>query len=205
MKPDGIRIIGLTGGIASGKSTVARFFEMRGVPVIDADRLARLAVEPGTPGLARVTARFGGGMLTAEGALDRKKVADLIFSDPEARRSLESIIHPEIKRLAEEALFSLAARGHRLAVYMAPLLIEAGATDRVDEVWVVTVRPEVQLQRLMCRDGITREEAERIIASQMPLAEKAAHGRIVIDNSGTPEETTALLERVWNEELEGSL
>ena len=205
MKPDGIRIIGLTGGIASGKSTVARFFEMRGVPVIDADRLARLAVEPGTPGLARVTARFGGGMLTAEGALDRKKVADLIFSDPEARRSLESIIHPEIKRLAEEALLSLAARGHRLAVYMAPLLIEAGATDRVDEVWVVTVRPEVQLQRLMCRDGITREEAERIIASQMPLAEKAAHGRIVIDNSGTPEETTALLERVWNEELEGSL
>lgn len=205
MKPDGIRIIGLTGGIASGKSTVARFFEMRGVPVIDADRLARLAVEPGTPGLARVTARFGGGMLTAEGALDRKKVADLIFSDPEARRSLESIIHPEIKRLAEEALFNLAARGHRLAVYMAPLLIEAGATDRVDEVWVVTVRPEVQLQRLMCRDGITREEAERIIASQMPLAEKAAHGRIVIDNSGTPEETTALLERVWNEELEGSL
>ena len=205
MKPDGIRIIGLTGGIASGKSTVARFFEMRGVPVIDADRLARLAVEPGTPGLARLTARFGGGMLTAEGALDRKKVADLIFSDPEARRSLESIIHPEIKRLAEEALFNLAARGHRLAVYMAPLLIEAGATDRVDEVWVVTVRPEVQLQRLMCRDGITREEAERIIASQMPLAEKAAHGRIVIDNSGTPEETTALLERVWNEELEGSL
>ena len=116
---------------------------------------------------------------------------------------MEGILHPEIKRLAEERIAGAAAAGHRVIFYMAPLLIEAGVTDRVDEVWVVTVRPEVQLERLMVRDGISREEAQRMIDSQMPLAEKEKLGRIVIDNSGTPEETGRRLAEIWAQEIEG--
>ena len=116
---------------------------------------------------------------------------------------LEEILHPEIKCLAESLITQAAECGQKIVFYMAPLLIEAGATDRVDEIWVVTVRPEVQLERLMRRDGITRDEAQRIIASQMSLAEKERHGRIVIDNSGTPEETTSRLAEIWAREIEG--
>jgi len=203
MKPDGIRIIGLTGGIASGKSSVARFFQERGVPVIDADQLSRDAVQPGSNGLARVVAEFGSGVLDASGHMDRSKVAAQVFSDARKRSTLEAILHPEIKRLAEQALIRTAEAGHRVVMYMAPLLIEAGATERVDEIWVVTVSPEVQLERLMLRDGLDRETAQRIIASQMPLSEKATYGRIVIDNSGTAEETAGLLARIWAEEIEG--
>jgi len=203
MKPDGIRIIGLTGGIASGKSSVARFFQERGVPVIDADQLSRDAVQPGSNGLARVVAEFGSGILDASGQMDRSKVAAQVFSDARKRSTLEAILHPEIKQLAEQALIRTAEAGHRVVMYMAPLLIEAGATERVDEIWVVTVSPEVQLERLMLRDGLDRETAQRIIASQMPLSEKATYGRIVIDNSGTAEETAGLLARIWAEEIEG--
>lgn len=203
MKPENLRIIGLTGGIASGKTSVARFFEDKGAVVIDADQLARAAVEPGSQGLTRVAAIFGPDILTPDGQLDRKRLAAVVFSDPGKRALLEGILHPEIKYLAENRMAQLAESGRKIVFYMAPLLIEAGVTDRVDEVWVVTVRPEVQLERLMRRDGITREEALRIIASQMPLDEKEKHGRIVIDNSGTPEETASLLAEIWAQEIEG--
>lgn len=201
MRPSGIRVIGLTGGIATGKSSVARFFEERGVPVIDADLLAREAVEPGSPCLARLAALFGAGVINADGGLDRKRVGGIVFGDAEKRRLLESVLHPEIRRLAEERIARAAAAGERVVIYMAPLLIEAGVADRVDEIWVVTVRPEIQLERLMARDRIGREEAGRIIASQMPLAEKERHGRVVIDNSGTPEETRRLLAAIWEREI----
>lgn len=200
-KQSDLRIIGLTGGIASGKSTVARFFEERGVVVIDADTLARDAVRPGSDVLERIVALFGSEIILPDGTLDRKRLGRRVFADPELRRRLEAITHPAIRRLAKERISRLAAAGHRVVVYMAPLLIEAGAVDRVDEVWVVTVRPEVQLQRLMARDAIGRAEAERIIASQMPLAEKERHGRIVIDNSGTPEETRRLVAAIWAREI----
>lgn len=198
--PRRIRVIGLTGGIATGKSSVARFFAERGVPVIDADQLARDAVLPGTPALTQIIERFGRGMLTHDGTLDRKRLGDLVFSDPEKRRQLENILHPEIRRLAEERIAQAASAGHERLIYMAPLLIEAGATDRVDDIWVVTVRPEVQLDRLMRRDGITREQAERIVGSQMPLPEKARYGSVVIDNSGSEAETRLLLESAWARE-----
>ena len=204
MNPGGIHIIGLTGGIASGKSSVARFFQNRGAVVIDADQLARRAVEPGSRGLERIVATFGVGVLAPDGRLDRKRLASKVFSDPGKRVLLEEILHPEIKILAEGQIAQAAASGRRFAFYMAPLLIEAGVIDRVDEVWVVTVRPEVQLERLMRRDGIARDEALRIIASQMPLAEKETFGRIVIDNSGTPEETASMLAELWARELEGN-
>jgi dephospho-CoA kinase len=203
MMPAGIRVIGLTGGIASGKSSIARFFQAKGAVVIDADQLAREAVDLGSRGLAEVVAAFGKGILMPDGRLDRQRLGVLVFSDSRKRRQLEGILHPEIKRLAEERIACAAGTGQRVLFYMAPLLIEAGATDRVDEVWVVTVRPEVQLERLVLRDGISRDEAQRIIASQMPLAEKEKQGRIVIDNSGTPEETSRRLAEIWAQEIEG--
>jgi dephospho-CoA kinase len=204
MSPAGIRVIGLTGGIATGKSSTARFFQAKGALVIDADQLARVAVEPGSRGLAEVSAAFGKGVLAPDGSLDRQRLGVLVFSDSQKRRQLEGILHPEIKRLAEERIACAAGTGQRVVFYMAPLLIEAGATDRVDEVWVVTVRPEVQLERLVLRDGISRDEAQRIIDSQMPLAEKEKQGRVVIDNSGTPEETGKRLAEIWAHEIEGS-
>lgn len=199
-KRENVRVIGLTGGIASGKSSVARYFEQRGALVIDADQLSREAVAPGSPALAQILATFGCGVLLADGQLDRKLLGATVFSDQLKRRQLEQILHPEIKRLAEERIAAAAVEGQRLVFYMAPLLIEAGATDRVDEVWVVTVSPEAQLARLMARDGISAEEAGRIISSQMPLAEKERHGRVVIDNSGTPEQTLQLLDEIWLKE-----
>jgi len=202
MRPAGIRIIGLTGGIATGKSSVARFFQDRGAIVIDADQLARCAVEPGSRGLERVVELFGNDLLTPDGQLDRKHLATLVFADPGKRILLEGILHPEIKQLAETRIAQAAESGQRIVFYMAPLLIEAGVTDRVDEVWVVTVRPEVQLERLMRRDGIDRREAMRVIASQMPLADKEQYGRIVIDNSGTPQETASQLAKIWAREIE---
>lgn len=195
-----VRVIGLTGGIASGKSSIASYLELRGALVIDADQLSREAVAPGSPALEEIAKVFGDDILLADGQLDRKRLGALVFADQIKRRQLEQILHPEIKRLAEERIAAAAAEGRRLVFYMAPLLIEAGATDRVDEIWVVTVSPEIQLARLMARDGISVEEAGRIIASQMPLAEKERHGRIVIDNSGTPEQTRQLLDEIWSKE-----
>lgn len=200
-----VRIIGLTGGIASGKSSVARFFQGRGVVVIDADQLAREAVKPGSSALSKIVDKFGNAVLAPDGMLNRKKLGHLVFRSASRRRELEAILHPEIARLADEHIAHAARKGACIVVYMAPLLIEAGKTDRVDEIWVVTVRPEVQVERLMLRDGIDRDAAQRIIDSQMPLSEKEKYGRIVIDNSGTPEETEMQLTTIWSRELEGRL
>lgn len=200
MKDHGIRIIGLTGGIASGKSSVARLIEESGVPVIDADQLAREAVKPGSEALERIADVFGREVMTADGTLDRKKLGAIVFADADKRRQLEDMLHPEIRRLGVERTARAVAEGYELLVYMAPLLIEAGVSDRVSEVWVVTVRPEIQLERLMARDGISREAAQLIIDSQMPLTQKVAYGRILIDNSGTPEETRQQLAYIWKKE-----
>ncbi len=197
----GIRVIGLTGGVATGKTSIALFFKEQGIPVIDADQLARDAVLPGCHEFGQIVTLFGREVLTRDGILDRKRLGALIFSDPEKRRQLESILHPAIRKLAEERIAEAAATGCQRIIYMAPLLIEAGATARVDTVWVVTVRPEIQLERLMLRDGIDREQAERIIASQMPLSEKELYGSVVIDNSGTEAETRMILESVWAKEI----
>ena len=202
--PSGIRVIGLTGGIATGKSTVARFFTERGIPVIDADQLARDAVLPGSPALMKIISLFGREILTHDGLLDRKLLGTIIFSDPEKRRQLEGILHPEIRKRAEEHIAQAAADGHKRLIYMAPLLIEAGATDRVDDIWVVTVRPGVQLERLMRRDGISREQAQQLVDSQMPLSEKERYGSVVIDNSRSEAETRTALESAWAKETGSS-
>ena len=199
-----MRVIGLTGGIASGKSAVAAMFARLGAAIIDADQLARDAVRPGTPTLAAIVQAFGTGILQADGTLDRPALGALIFADAEARKRLEQITHPAIKELALSRLRELRAAGSAVVFYMAPLLIEAGATDRVDEIWVVHVDAETQLVRLMARDGLTRAEAQARVASQMPLEEKRRHGRIVIGNSGTLAETERQVREIWAREFPDS-
>ncbi|AAR33844.1 dephospho-CoA kinase [Geobacter sulfurreducens] len=192
-----MNIIGLTGGIASGKSTVSRILERLGAVVIDADQLAREAVMPGTSAHRSIVAAFGEGILLPDGAIDRKALGSIIFADSSARKRLEAITHPAIRDLAELRLAELRRSGVPVAVYMAALLIEAGATDRVDEVWVVYVDRETQVRRVMARDGLSRSEAEQRLAAQMPMEEKAARGQVVIDNNGTPEELERRIEEIW--------
>jgi dephospho-CoA kinase len=195
-----MRVIGLTGGIASGKSTVAKIITDYGIPVIDADQLSRDAVLPGTATLSRIVEIFGSSVLHDNGSLDRKALAETIFSDSAARRTLESILHPAIKKLAQERLEALRCGGKPVAFYMAPLLIEAGAVDRVDEVWVVYIDRETQLERIVKRDAISREDAEKRLAAQMPMNEKTAFGRVVIDNSGDLQELRNRVEEVLRAE-----
>jgi dephospho-CoA kinase len=199
-----MRIIGLTGGIASGKSSVAALLEELGAPVIDADQLARDAVVPGSPALTEIVGLFGHEVLNSDGFLDRNRLGAIVFSDSEARLHLESIVHPAIKSLAEERLEALRSNGAKVAIYMAPLLIEAGAVDRVDEVWVVYLDGNSQLERLMNRDNLSREDALRRIGSQMPMAEKRGYAKVVIDNSGSWVETARQVRSVWEREISGA-
>lgn len=191
-----MRIIGLTGGIASGKSAVADIISAYGIPVVDADQLSREAVLPGTVSLNLIREAFGDAVIDSGGRLDRDTLAGIIFSDKESRIKLEKIMHPAIKSLAEKKLADLKASGATAAVYMAALLIEAGATDRVDEIWVVYTDSETQLSRIQKRDGTSRDDALKRVAAQMPMAEKASYGRVVIDNSGTIEELKRKVEEL---------
>lgn len=191
-----MRVIGLTGGIASGKSAVAEIFSAHGIPVIDADQLSREAVLPGTAALALIAESFGSSVIDTDGRLNRETLAKIVFSDAASLKRLESILHPAIKALAEQRLADLRVSAAPAAIYMAALLIEAGATDRVDEIWVVYTDSETQLSRIQQRDGASREEAMKRIAAQMPMAEKATYGRVVIDNSGTLEELKEKVERI---------
>jgi len=196
-----VRIIGLTGGIASGKSSVAALLERLGAAVVDADRLAREVVEPGEEALARIVDCFGAGVLNGDGTLNRAALAQIVFADPAARRTLEGITHPAIRRRAEERLARLREAGVETAFYMAPLLFEAGTAANFSEIWVVYLDPETQLQRLMARDGLDREGAQARIASQMPMDEKKRLGRLVIDNGGSLEDLEAQVLRLWREEI----
>jgi dephospho-CoA kinase len=198
-----MRIIGLTGGIASGKSSVARILEALGVVVVDADQLAREAVAPGEEAYLSIVAEFGDGILNTDRSINRQALGKVVFADAAARRRLELITHPAIARLAEERLAALRNAGTPVVVYMAPLLIEAGVTSRVDEIWVVYADRETQVARLTLRDGLSRDEALQRLAAQMTMEEKRTYGRIVIDNSGTPEETERQVRDVWDREIKG--
>jgi dephospho-CoA kinase len=199
-----VRIIGLTGGIASGKSSVARIMEKLGAVIIDADLLAREAVAPGEQAYASIVAEFGESILNPDRTINRQALGKIVFSDPLARRRLERITHPAIALLAEQKLAALRERDTRIVVYMAPLLIEAGVTSRVDEIWVVYAEKETQVARLMQRDGLKREEALLRLAAQMTMEEKRKLGKVVIDNRGTPEETERLVRDIWKREITGS-
>jgi dephospho-CoA kinase len=192
-----VRLVGLTGGIASGKSTFASILRARGAAVLDADRLARAAVAPGSPGLAEVVAAFGEGVLGPDGGLDRKRMADRVFADPAARARLEAIVHPRVRAAVRDETARLAGAGAALAFYDVPLLFETGLDREVDAVVVVWAPREKQLERLVARDGLSRDEAEARLAAQLPIAEKAARADLVVVNDGPPDalaaKATALL------------
>jgi len=197
--------MGLTGGIASGKSTVAAMLRELGAAVVDADALAREVVEPGRPALDEIVARFGRGVLAPDGRLDRSKLAAIVFADPEARLALNAITHPRIAQLAAERGLALAAAGAPLVFYEAALLVENGIHRGLSALVVVSVPPEVQLARLVERDGLSKEEARMRLAAQLPLSEKVKVAHHVIDNSGSLSETRSQVERVYArlcEELE---
>ncbi len=177
-------VLGVTGGIATGKSNVAGMFRALGAVVVSADELAREVVVPGAAALPKLVERFGESILLGDGTLNRKALAEIIFADPEARVALNAIMHPAIADLAEQRLWELS-RGQGLVVYEAPLLFEAGAEGRVDAVLVVTADEQQQVRRLMARDEIGELAARARIAAQMPLAEKVRRADYVIDNSGT--------------------
>ena len=185
--------IGLTGGIASGKSTVAQRFTDLKVPVIDADVAARTVVASGSPGLARVIERFGPGVLAQNGVLDRRALRDLIFSNPGARRDLESILHPLIRADMERSADQAVGPYIVLAI---PLLIEGGPSDRVDRILVVDVDEAVQLRRVMERDGCTAEQARAILASQASRSARLAAADDVLQNTGTVTDLRQAVDRL---------
>lgn len=188
-------IIGLTGGIASGKSTVSAELRKMGVPVFDADAEARRAVNKGSEGLALVAQAFGSGYLTAAGELDRAKVSELVFHDKQALKALENIIHKIVWQRAESFLQDCREAKQQAAVLDVPLLIETGWHKQVDCVWLVAVSRRQQIERAMLRSGMTEEEVTARIEAQMPLAEKKQYADVVLDNSGSLEQTIAAVHK----------
>lgn len=203
----GFAVVGLTGGIGSGKSTVAAMFAEHGVPVIDADRIAREVVEPGGPGLAEVVAAFGNEVLGEDGSLDRAALGRRVFEDEGARGRLERILHPRIAQASMERFVALAAQGYPYALYEAALLVEKGRHRTMDALVVVSASEVTQLARVQARDGLDRAAAAARIASQLPLEEKVRVADYVIENDGDLEQTRdqvgtvhrALLERFGGE------
>ena len=191
-----MKIIGLTGGIASGKSTVATELRKQNVPVFDADEVSRNAVAKGSKGLALVAETFGAEYLTADGEMDRAKISQLVFSDKEALKTLEGILHKIVWDEAEAFLAEAREQKAKLAVLDVPLLIETKWHERVDLVWLVAVSKEQQIKRAMIRSGMTEEEVKARIAAQMSLEDKKKFADVVLDNSGALEET---LEQVHKE------
>lgn len=193
-----MKLLGLTGGIASGKSTAGRMLARAGVPVIDADVLAREAVAAGSPGLAAVVARFGVDVLDASGALDRKKLGAVVFGDDDARRALNAIVHPEVARLAAERFEALRASGaHAWCVYEVPLLFENGLDAAMDATILVAVDDAVQLQRVMARDGLDEAAARARVRAQMPQDEKRRRATVVVPNDGALADLAENLAAAW--------
>ncbi|HSK04437.1 MAG TPA: dephospho-CoA kinase [Kofleriaceae bacterium] len=191
-----VHVIGLTGGIASGKSTVARMLEERGAALVDADQLARQVVEPGQPALAELVARFGPSIITPDGRLDRKRLGAIAFADPAARADLNRITHPRIAAASAGAIATWADAGAGVVFYEAALLVENRAHQGLAALVVVAASPDAQRARLIARDGITAEEADARIAAQAPLAEKRAAATWVIENDGDPAALAREVDRV---------
>lgn len=182
-----MRVFGLTGGIGSGKSSAARLFREYGVPIVDADALAKKAVEPGTQVLRAIADEFGPGYLDITGSLDRKRMGELVFSDLSARKRLNDIVHPEVRRRAAVSFHNLEEEGTETAGYDVPLLFETGMTD-YKPVVVVWASEDTCLRRIVDRDGLEWSEARRRVAAQIPIDEKAGKADIVIWNDGSTSE-----------------
>ena len=191
-------LVGLTGGIATGKSTVSALLRQLGCEIIDADLLAREVVEPGRPAWTTIVAEFGQGVVTGDGALDRKKLGAIVFANPEWRRRLEAITHPAIRERFQARLDELAENGFTgIVVFDAAVMIESGNYKSMDRLVVVVTDEPTQMARLRGRDGTDDAEGRRKIASQMPLSEKAKLADYVIDNSGDRHATAEQVRRVF--------
>lgn len=182
-------IIGLTGGIGSGKSTIASWFREWHIPVIDGDKLAREVVNPGSPVLSILADAFGKEILSEEGTLKRRQLGQIVFQDKAKISRLNQIMHPAIWHLVESRLKACKDAGEKLAVLDMPLLIEAGWQSRVDSVWVVYVSTEVQISRVMKRDGLKRSQVMAIMQNQIPVEEKLSYADVIINNEGSEENT----------------
>jgi dephospho-CoA kinase len=194
-----VQLIAVTGGIASGKSAVSARLAEHGAVVVDADRLAREVVEPGTPALARIAEEFGPEFLTPEGALDRARLGALIFGDPERRHALNAITHPAIGARSHE-LFAAAAAADpdAVVVYDVPLLVDADRTGEFDLVVAVVADPAERVRRMVELRGMDRDDAERRIAAQASDAERVAIADVVIDANGSLDDTLAQADALWN-------
>ena len=186
--------VALTGGIASGKTTVANLLAEHGALLIDSDQLAREVVEPGTPGLAQVVTRFGEQVLTQAGSLDRQALGDIVVADAAARADLNAIVHPLVRARAEEIEEGVA---DGVVVHVIPLLVEAGLVDGFDRVIVVDLPVEDQIRRLMARNGVTREQAEARVRAQATREERLAVADRIVDNAGDPAATVAQVDEIW--------
>lgn len=190
--------VGLTGGIASGKSTVAAMFAELGARLIDTDVIAREVVAPGGLVLQRIVETFGREALDENGELDRQKLREKIFNDQQDRQKLNEIVHPAVAEKVQTELDGIERENPQaVALVDVPLLYETGTMNRYDAVVVVYVPPQVQVQRLMARDGVSRKAAEQSLKAQMPLEEKRKKAQFVVDNSGTLQETRKQVRAVW--------
>lgn len=178
-------LVGLTGGIASGKTLVSDFFSALGVAVIDADVLARTAVEPNSNGLTQLTNAFGTNILTSDGELNRTELRNLIFSNPAHRKTVDGILHPIIRSLSEEQIAIAEKHGHTYAIYAVPLLVETNQQARFDRILVVDVPVKTQLERLMNRDGGSKEKAQAIVDAQASREERLAIADDIIENNAS--------------------
>jgi dephospho-CoA kinase len=191
-----IRVFGLTGGIGSGKTTIGRRFEERGVGVVDADELAREVVRAGSEGLAAIRERFGDGVIGADGTLDRAALARVVFGDEGAKAALEAITHPRIRTLARERFAALERDGALLGCYVVPLLYERGLESEYSPVVVVNATPEQQRERARLRDAAPEEAIEARMRAQLPLSDKVEWADFVIDNTGAIEDALEQADQV---------
>jgi phosphopantetheine adenylyltransferase/dephospho-CoA kinase len=193
-----VHVIGLTGGIASGKSTVTRFFKDRDIPVIDADILGHRTYDPGTDTFNAVVKAFGDDLVAADGSIDRRVLGGKVFGRPDELKRLTDIVWPGIRKLASESLSEFEAAGNALVVLEAAVLFEAGWEDLVDEVWVVVVEPEFAIKRLAERNGLDEAAAKARIDSQLSNAERTARADTVIENNGTLAELDRAIQGAWD-------
>lgn len=191
-------VVGLTGGIACGKSTVANMFMKLGCVIIDADKVAREVVEPGEQGLEGVIRRFGKGILDEQGRLDRKALGNIVFSDEQARHDLNTILHPLIRQRMADKKEEARKQNPPFILMDIPLLYESNQVHTVEAVIVVYVPAHLQLKRLMERDQLTMQEAQQRIESQMPIEEKKQKADFIIDNSGTQADTLIQVQNLFN-------
>lgn len=200
-----MNIIGLTGGIASGKSTVSSFFRQKGAAVLDADQIARELSEPGGELHAEYVRHFGAEVLQNDGTLDRRRIGQIVFSDPQQKQWLDTVSHPAIRGELLRKLAQKQNEKQRLILLDIPLLFESGWDKMADKTCLVYVNETIQLQRLMKRNGYTRREAQDRIAAQMPLEEKKKRADYLIDNNGSLTDTIRQAEALWREWIHGEL